>query len=144
MGSFKVRLAVEPESVVQVDVTISGDSNIILSGPTSLAFDALNWNIAQTVMVTSEADPNTNDGSATVMLSTSSFPSSQVQVNDFDIGANTAPGHQVGGVVSNQLEMGMPGVSVSFSDGSGPIQTDENGTFIRELSDGWSRNYNRK
>ena len=137
-GSFKVRLAVEPESVVQVDVTISGDSNIILSGPTSLAFDSLNWNIAQTVMVTSEADPNTNDGSATVMLSASSFTSSQVQVNDSDIGAHTVPGHQVGGVVSNELGMGMPGVSVSFSDGSGPIQTDENGTFIRELSDGWT------
>ena len=137
-GSFKVRLAVEPDSLVQVDVTISGDSNIILSGPGSLAFDALNWNIAQTVMVTSEADPNTNDGSATVMLSASSFPSSQVQVNDSDIGANTVPGHQVGGVVSNQLGMGMPGVTVSFSDGSGPIQTDENGTFIRELSDEWS------
>ena len=58
----------------------------------------------------SEVDPNTNDGSARAMFSAGSFPSSQVQVNDFDIGANTVPGHQVGGVVSNQLGMGMPGL----------------------------------
>ena len=137
-GSFKVRLAVQPQVPVDINVTISGDSNLILSGPTSLSFNSSNWNISQTVMVTSHADMNTDNGSATVLLSATSINSSQVQVTDSDIGAHSVPGHQVSGLVSNSLGMGLSGVTVTFSDGTGPILTDENGTFSIELSDAWS------
>ena len=34
--------------------------------------------------------------------------------------------------------MGIPGVTLTFSDGSGALTTDENGSFYRELSNGWS------
>ena len=61
-----------------------------------------------------------------------------MQITENDIGANSTAGFMFGGVVSNELGMGIPGVTLTFSDGSGALTTDQNGSFYRELSNGWS------
>ena len=131
-------MAADPASSVTVNASISGDANFILGGSASLAFDSSNWNIFQTVTVTALVDNDTANGTATVTFSSSGINSSQVQVTENDIGAHTTSGYMIGGVVQNELGMGMPGVSMAFSDGSGPVTTDENGSFYRELSSGWN------
>ena len=47
--SFKVRLTVQPVGSVNVFLSVSGDSDFFLSGPSSLTFDSSNWNIARTI-----------------------------------------------------------------------------------------------
>ena len=136
--SFKVRLAAEPAGTVSLSTVISGDENFVLSGPTTLTFDSSNWNIFQTVVISALPDTNTANGTATVTISSSGVNSSQVQVTEIDSGNNTASGYMLGGVVQNELGMGMPGVTMTFSDGSGPLTTDANGSFYIELSNGWS------
>ena len=83
-------------------------------------------------------DTNTANGTATVTLSANGVNSYQVEVNETDTGNSTSSGYMVGGVVQNELGMGMPGVTMTFSDGSGPLTTDANGSFYIELSNGWS------
>ena len=137
-GSFKVRLATDPAGSVTVDASISGDANLILGGADSLTFDASNWNIFQTVTVTALVDNNTADGTATVTFSSAGINSAQVQVTENDIGAHSTSGLMFGGVVRNELGMGIPGVTLTFSDGTGALATDQNGSFYRELSNGWN------
>ena len=137
-GSIKVRLATEPASSVTVNASISGDANLILGGSASLTFDSSNWNIFQTVTVTAVVDNNTANGTATVTFSSTGINSAQVQVTENDTGVHSTAGYMFGGVVSNELGMGIPGVTLTFSDGSGALTTDENGSFYRELSNGWN------
>ena len=137
-GSIKVRLATEPANTITVNASITGDANLILGGSSSLSFDSSNWNIFQTVTVTALVDNDTADGTATVTFSSTGINSAQVQVTENDIGAHSTSGLMFGGVVSNELGMGIPGVILTFSDGIGALTTDENGSFYRELSNGWS------
>ena len=88
--------------------------------------------------VTALVDNDTANGTATVTFSSPGINSSQVQVTENDIGANSTAGYMFGGVVSNELGMGIPGVTLTFSDGIGALTTDENGSFHRELSNGWN------
>ena len=136
--SFKVRLAANPAGTLSMSAAISGDQNLILSSPTTLTFDSSNWNIFQTVVISALPDTNTANGTATVTLSANGVNSYQVEVNETDTGNSTTSGYMVGGVVQNELGMGMPGVTMTFSDGSGPLTTDANGSFYIELSNGWS------
>ena len=137
-GSFKVRLAAEPTGTLSMSAAISGDQNLVLSSPPTLTFDSSNWNIFQTVVVTAVDDTNTANGTATVTLSANGVNAYQVEVNETDTGNSSSSGYMVGGVVQNELGMGMPGVTMTFSDGSGPLTTDANGSFYIELSNGWS------
>ena len=73
------------------------------------------WNIFQTVVISALPDTNTApNGTATVTLSANGVNSTQVEVNETDTGNSTTSGYMVGGVVQNELGMGMPGVTMTF------------------------------
>ena len=67
--SLKVRLAVQPTSSVEVNATIIGSSDFFVSTPSSLLFSESNWNIGQTVQVSAQPDSDSNNDSATLVLS---------------------------------------------------------------------------
>ena len=136
-GSFKVRLAVNPQEQIDVNVSISGDSNLILSGPTSIQFDENNWNIPQTVMVTAKGDMDTANGTATVSFS-SLITSAQIVVSENDTGSHSVDDYLLSGVVRNQLGLGVPGVTLTVSSSGITLVADTNGTFSTDLNDGWS------
>ena len=137
-GSFNIRLSAKPSGLADVNVSISGDTNLILSGPTSIGFDSNNWNIPQTIMVTAQADTNTLNGSGTISLSSAGISTSQVVVSENDTGSLSSSNHQFSGVVRNELGLGVAGVTFSFSSSGETLESDLNGTFSTYLSDGWS------
>ena len=66
--------------------------------------------------------------------------SAQVEVTEGDIGANTTDGYMFGGVVRNELGMGIP-CNPNFFRRDRALTSDENGSFYRELSNGeWNDN----
>ena len=73
-------------------------------------------------MVTALVDDNTA-GISNCYFFANGINSAQVQITENDIGANSTAGFMFGGVVSNELGMGIPGVTLTFSDGSGALTT---------------------
>jgi uncharacterized protein YjbI with pentapeptide repeats len=137
-ASFKVRLTVEPVSLVQVTASIGGDGDLFISGPTTLTFDSGNWNIGHTVQVSGQADSDSVNGSSTLTLSASGVPSSTVQLTENDSGTSLEPDFLVAGIVSNDLGMGLSGVTLTLSNAGGALQSDANGSFRSIVASGWS------
>ena len=136
--SFKVRLTVQPVGSVNVSLSVSGDSDFFLSGPSSLTFDSSNWNIAQTIQVSAQADSDSANGTATLTLSASGIPSATVQLSELDSGTSLESNFLVSGVVRNDLGMGLSGVSLAFSNGGPTLVSDANGSFRSLLNSGWA------
>ena len=65
--TFGVRLTAQPTGSVVVNVD-SSDMNKATVTPATLTFDAINWNVYQNVTVFGADDPDSNDESATVTL----------------------------------------------------------------------------
>ena len=137
-SSLKVRLAVEPTSSVEVNATINGNSDFFVSSPASLLFTQANWNIGQTVQVSAQPDSDLNNDSATLILSSSGLASSNVQITESDTGNSLETNFLITGLISSELGIGLSGVSLAFSNGGGSFQSDENGSFRKLLSSGWS------
>ena len=136
--SFSVRLTVEPSSPLTVDLSISGDGDLFLSGPSTLQFDSSNWNLPHPVQISAQSDSDNSAGSGTLVLSASGINSTSIQITEIDGGTNINSNPIFSGVVLNELGMGIPQVILSFSNSGGTTQTDENGTFRLGLSAGWS------
>ena len=136
--SFTVRLTVEPSSNVSVSLAISGDSDLQISGPTVLNFDSGNWNLPHPVQISAQADSDSLNGTATLVLSASGMNSTSLQISEIDRGTSLESNFLISGTVQNALGMGMKAVSLQFSTGEASIQTDENGTFRALLPAGWN------
>ncbi|HAE10245.1 MAG TPA: hypothetical protein DCG39_01240, partial [Opitutae bacterium] len=139
-ASLKVRLAVQPTVPVQVSVSISGDGDLSLAGPTDLNFDTGNWNIGRTIHVFAQPDADSANGSATLTLSANGIPSTSIQLSEIESGTTLESSFLFAGVVSNELGMGLSGVTLTLTDaqGSTAVQTDANGSFRSLLAAGWS------
>ena len=136
--SFSVRLTVQPSSPLTVNLAISGDNDLFISGPTSLQFDSKNWNLPHPVQISAQPDSDNSAGIGTLVLSSSGINSTSIQITEIDMGTSVDTNPIFSGVILNELGMGMPQVALSFSNAGGSTQTDENGTFRITLTSGWS------
>src|SRR5205823_15128625 len=85
-GSFTVKLAAQPTNDVLVSVArTSGGSNISVSSGANLTFTSANWNSPQTVILSSPADTDTVNSTATVTISSLGLVSQTVAVTAVDI-----------------------------------------------------------
>ncbi|MBT3638566.1 MAG: hypothetical protein HN531_16665, partial [Opitutae bacterium] len=137
-ASFKVRLTVEPISSVNVTLSVTGDSDLFLSGPSSLTFGPSNWNIAQTVQVSAQADSDSANGTGTLTLSATGIPSATVQLSELDSGTSLESNFLVSGIVRNVLGMGLSGVTLTLSNGGPALTSDSNGSFRSIMNSGWA------
>ncbi|MDC0547446.1 M12 family metallo-peptidase [Opitutales bacterium] len=136
--SFSVRLTVEPSSPLTVNLAMSGDNDLFLSGPSSLQFDSTNWNLPHPVQISAKSDTDNSAGSGTLILSASGINSTSIQITEIDVGTSIDTNPIFSGVILNELGMGIPQVVLNFSNSGGTTQTDENGTFRIGLTSGWS------
>lgn len=87
--SIGVSLATAPAADVVVSVARSGgDSDITVSAGGSLTFTSSNWNVPQTVTISSAADGDTSLDIATLGVSSSGLTSESVTVNAIENGGN--------------------------------------------------------
>ena len=103
-ATFTVVLSAQPASSVTVNVAhSSGDTDISVSGGTSLTFTISNWDDAQTVTLAAAEDGDTSDDSATITLSATGLTDVDVTATEDD---NDNPGITVTGGPSTTTENG--------------------------------------
>jgi MYXO-CTERM domain-containing protein len=81
---FSVRLATAPASNVTVDVAASGDSDLTVTGGSSLTFTAANYTVPQAVTVSAEEDLDNLDDVGSLAVSSPGLSSQTVQVTGYD------------------------------------------------------------
>ena len=133
-----IRLATTPASPISVNLSLSGDADIVLGTPSSLTFDANNWNLLQTVQIHALADANSTGDTSTLLLSANGMPSASVSITEVDNGTSLPGTHIISGVVVNSLGLGLEGIPLTFSNGGGVTHSDSTGAFSMELASGWS------
>ncbi|MFO1417470.1 MAG: PQQ-dependent sugar dehydrogenase [Methylotetracoccus sp.] len=85
-GGFTVRLAQAPATSVSVSIARSqGPAGVSLS-PTTLSFNATNWNVPQTVQVIPALDADVYDDGATLSVSSAGLAAQTVVLNSVDTG----------------------------------------------------------
>lgn len=82
-GDISVSLAAQPQGPVTITVT-SADPAIASVSTSSLTFDAGNWDVAQTVTVSGNEDPDTVDGSTSVTLSADGMDEVSIAITVID------------------------------------------------------------
>ena len=93
-ATFRVKLSAQPASTVQATVSrASGDSDISVSGGSSLTFTTSNWDSYQTVTLAAAEDTDTTNGTATIRIHRTSGDS----VPDKDITATEQDNDQFTG-----------------------------------------------
>jgi len=86
-GSFLVRLTADPGGSVSVTVSVfSGDTDITVTGGSSLNFDSGNYNIYQPVTLSAAEDDDADEGSATILIHdvASLIPDKNVTANEVE------------------------------------------------------------
>ncbi len=74
-NTFTVRLAFRPSADVTVNVArVSGDTDLTVSGGSSLTFTSANWDTPQTVTLAAAQDPDLANGSAVFDVTASGLP----------------------------------------------------------------------
>ena len=138
-SSFGVRLAMEPAAPIQVAVNLSGDSDFQIIGSSLMNFDASNWNLRQPVAVYAGSDGDDENGTATLSLSSEGITTVTVNLAEADRNSYVDSSYfSFGGIVTNELGVGLEGVEVTFSDGQTSVFTDANGVFVGILPSGWT------
>lgn len=84
-GTFTVRLNAPPVAQVAVSVArTAGDTDISVSGGSSLDFSSANWDSPQTVTLTAAADADAAIGSATISVSSPGYATANLTVTEQD------------------------------------------------------------
>ena len=113
------RLATEPMSEIQVDLSLSNQNDFLLGSTSSLIFDRNNWNLRQPIQIIGVPDSDTNDESSTLTFTNDNFSSVEITLTGKDSGSQTLHSkHYFSGMVVNPFGVGMGGVTLSFSKGS--------------------------
>ncbi|MBR91135.1 MAG: hypothetical protein CMO66_07745, partial [Verrucomicrobiales bacterium] len=138
--TLQVRLAAKPTSTVTVTAAFAagGDADLTLAGPGTLTFDSTNWNLPHPLQLAAKPDTDTAAGAATPSLTATGLTTTTVTVTENDTGTTATSGHLVSGVVTNALGVGLPGVTLTFSNSGGSATTDANGSFLHTVTAGWS------
>ncbi|HEV2296173.1 MAG TPA: right-handed parallel beta-helix repeat-containing protein, partial [Tepidisphaeraceae bacterium] len=130
---FSVNLSTAPASDVTVTVSrnAGGDPDLAVEKAT-LVFTPSNWNVAQQVVITAGADPDTADGSATFTIASSGLSSKTlvateddddttrqpgtyyVNLNGNDANAGTAPDHAWQSIAKINSMIFIPGDKILF------------------------------
>ena len=139
-SSLTIRLASQPSSNISISVSLdsSGDGDFSLPNSEPLSFSSENWNLPQTLQVSSGSDSDSDSGTGVLYLSSSGIPTASVQLNEIDTGTDTPSHRLVSGIIQNSLGIGISNVSLSLSSTSQTIQTDENGSFTTTVSSDWT------
>ena len=137
-GNFRVRLAAEPTNSTEVQISISGDEDLLLGSSSTLTFDQSNWNLQQTVQVIARADSDSNSNTGTLILTSTGIPSASVNLTEYDSGTAVSTKRYVSGVVSNALGVAMEGVAIELSNNGGSTTTNSSGSFVLKVDQGWS------
>ncbi|MFC4586266.1 glycoside hydrolase family 6 protein [Sphaerisporangium corydalis] len=89
-ATYGVRLAAQPTGNVTVSSTAgSGDSDVTVTGGSSLTFTTSNWNTAQNVTVSAAQDTDTTNGSRTISVASSGLASVAVTATEADDDTST-------------------------------------------------------
>jgi hypothetical protein len=137
-GNFGVRLAAEPTNSTEVQISISGDEDLLLGSSSTLTFDQSNWNLQQTVQVIARADSDSDSNTSTLILTSTGIPSASVNLSEYDSGTAVSTKRYVSGVVSNALGVAMEGVAIELSNNGGSTTTNSFGSFVFKVDQGWS------
>gem|GEM_PF-165992 len=137
-SNLSVRLSAKPAHAVEVSLSSSGDSDLMLMSGTTLNFDSTNWNLPHTVQLYAKPDSDLTSDMGTLILSSNGMPSISVTLSEVDNSSNMISGVLLSGVVVNELGVGLGGVSLTLSNGGGQVITDAEGSFLLELSTNWS------
>ena len=133
------RLATQPMSEIQVNLSLSNQQDFFLGSTSSLKFDRNNWNLRQPIQIIGVPDSDTIDESGTLTFANDNFSSLEITLTGKDSGNETLNSmHYFSGMVVNPFGVGMDGVTLTFSNEDSDIQSDLNGTFITTLRDGIS------
>jgi predicted outer membrane repeat protein len=133
------RLATEPMSETQVNLSLSNQQDFFLGSASSLKFDRNNWNLRQPIQIIGVPDSDTIDESGTLTFANDNFSSLEITLTGKDSGNQTLTSmHYFSGMVVNPFGVGMDGVTLTFSNEDSDIQSDLNGTFITSLREGVS------
>ena len=137
-SNLSVRLSAKPAHAVEVSLSSSGDSDLMLMSGATLNFDSTNWNLPHTVQLYAKPDTDLTSDTGTLILSSTGMPSISVALSEVDNSSNLISGVLLSGVVVNELGVGLGGVSLTLSNGGGQVITDAEGSFLLELSTNWS------
>ena len=137
-SNLSVRLSAKPAHAVEVSLSSSGDSDLMLMSGATLNFDSTNWNLPHTVQLYAKPDSDLTSDAGTLILSSNGMPSISVALSEVDNSSNLISGVLLSGVVVNELGVGLGGVSLTLSNGGGQVITDAEGSFLLELSTNWS------
>ena len=137
-SNLSVRLSAKPTHAVEVSLSSSGDSDLMLMSGATLNFDSTNWNLPHTVQLYAKPDTDLTSDTGTLILSSNGMPSISVALSEVDNSSNMISGVLLSGVVVNELGVGLGGVSLTLSNGGGQVITDAEGSFLLELSTNWS------
>jgi predicted outer membrane repeat protein len=137
-SNLSVRLSAKPANAVEVSLSSSGDSDLMLMSGATLNFDSTNWNLPHTVQLYAKPDSDLTSDTGTLILSSTGMPSISVALSEVDNSSNLISGVLLSGVVVNELGVGLGGVSLTLSNGGGQVITDAGGSFLLELSTNWS------
>jgi hypothetical protein len=124
-ATFQVKLSAQPASDVTVTVSrVSGDSDITVTGGSSLTFTTLNWNTYQTVTLSAGQDVDATNGTATIKCVASGLPDKDVTAIEQD-NNGTWPDLQPTAVGSSVWQSARPGRPVTWTmtvrnNGPGP------------------------
>ena len=133
------RLATEPMSEIQVNLSLSNQQYFFLGSASSLKFDRNNWNLRQPIQIIGVPDSDTIDESGTLTFANDNFSSVEISLTGKDSGTDPLISKKYfSGTVTNSLGLGLDGVTLSFSTDESFVETDLNGTFITTLNDGFS------
>ncbi len=84
-GVFQVRLSNQPSAPVSTTVAyLSGDTDITVQSGAALTFNASNWSTDQAVTLAAAADDDILNGQATIRVSATGVPISDVIANEVD------------------------------------------------------------
>ena len=100
-SNILIRLSAKPSSPVTVTISISGDSDLILTSANTLSFNSSNWNLPHTIQVYAKPDTDGSADTGTLLLTAPGIPSVSVSLIEVNNGSNTSTGFLLTGVVAN-------------------------------------------
>ncbi len=84
-GTFQVKLSAQPAATVTASVAwASGDTDLSVTGGSTLTFDSSNWNIFQTVTINAAEDADRVNSSATIRVSAAGLANKDVVAIEID------------------------------------------------------------
>jgi predicted outer membrane repeat protein len=137
--TLKIRLTKEPDSEVEINLSLSNSENFKIGSSTKVTFNQNNWNLRQPVLLFSTKDQDSFDQSGILTLKGENLTSTEVNLTSIDTSSDSDIENVfLSGVAVNPYGVGLKEVEFSFSTGSNSFSSDANGSFLKLLEKGYS------